>query len=82
MNHGKLKKSKEIFNNIYDGEEIDYTLETSAEDEDVIISEEKYNLIPGNPRSAVPWQPLCFCWHSSRGLWRNIDTDKRQWSSS
>ena len=42
----KVKKSKEISNNIYDGEEIDYTLETSAEDEDVIISKEKYNLIP------------------------------------
>ena len=43
----KVKKSKEVSNNIYDGEEIDYTLpESSPEGEDVIISEEKYNLIP------------------------------------
>ena len=43
----KVKKSKEVSNNIYDGEEIDYTLpESSPEEEDVIISEEKYNLIP------------------------------------
>ena len=43
----KVKKSKEISNNIYDGEEIDYTLpESSPEGEDVVISEEKYNLTP------------------------------------
>ena len=43
----KVKKSKEVSNNIYDGEEIDYNLpESSPEGEDVIISEEKYNLIP------------------------------------
>ena len=43
----KVKKSKEESNNIYDGEEIDYTLpESSPEGEDVIMSEEKYNLIP------------------------------------
>ena len=43
----KVKSSKEVSNNIYDGEEIDYTLpESSPEGEDVIISEEKYNLIP------------------------------------
>ena len=42
----KVKKSKEISNNIYDGEEIDYTLDESSENDDVIISEEKYNLIP------------------------------------
>ena len=41
----KIKKSKEIFNNIYDGEIIDYTKE-SEEIKDVIISKEKYNLIP------------------------------------
>ena len=43
----KVKSSKEVSNNIYDGEEIDYTLhESSPEGQDVIISEEKYNLIP------------------------------------
>ena len=42
----KVKKSKEISNNIYDGEEIDCTLDESSENEDVITSEEKYNLIP------------------------------------
>ena len=41
----KVKKSKEVANNIYDGEEIDYTLPESSE-EDVVITEEKYNLIP------------------------------------
>ena len=41
----KVKKSKEVANGIYDGEEIDYTLPESKE-EDVVISEEKYNLIP------------------------------------
>ena len=43
----KVKPSMEVSNNIYDGEEIDYTLpNASSEGEDVIISEEKYNLIP------------------------------------
>ena len=41
----KVRKSKEVSNNIYDGEEIDYTLPESKEEE-VIITEEKYNLIP------------------------------------
>ena len=41
----KIKESKEVFNNIYDGEIIDYTKE-SEEIKDVIISKEKYNLIP------------------------------------
>ena len=36
----KVKKSKEVANNIYDGEEIDYTLPESSE-EDVVITEEK-----------------------------------------
>ena len=40
----KVKTSKEIFNNIYDGEIIDYTKEYNIDD--VVISEEKYNLIP------------------------------------
>ena len=43
----KVKKSKEIANNIYDGEDIDFSLEDdSQEGEEVIKSEEKYNLIP------------------------------------
>ena len=41
----KVKSSKEIANNIYDGEEVDYTLPDSPLEE-VIISLEKYNLIP------------------------------------
>ena len=41
----KVKPSKEVSNNIYDGEEIDYTLPEGTP-EDVIISKEKYNLIP------------------------------------
>ena len=41
----KVRKSKEVSNGIYDGEEIDYTLPESNE-EDVVITEEKYNLIP------------------------------------
>ena len=41
----KVRKSKEVSNNIYDGEEIDFTLPESSE-EDVVITEEKYNLIP------------------------------------
>ena len=41
----KVKESKEVFNNIYDGEIIDYT-KNSEEIKDVLISEEKYNLIP------------------------------------
>ena len=44
-NSWKVKSSKEVFNNIYDGEEIDYTLPENPL-EDVIISEEKYNLTP------------------------------------
>ena len=40
----KVKTSREIFNNIYDGEIIDYTKEYKIDD--VVISEEKYNLIP------------------------------------
>ena len=41
----KVKESKEVSNSIYDGEEIDYTLPEKPL-EDVIISEEQYNLIP------------------------------------
>ena len=41
----KVKESKEIFNNIYDGEIVDFTKE-SEEIKEVIISKEKYNLIP------------------------------------
>ena len=41
----KVVKSKEIFNNIYDGEIVDYTIK-SSEPQNVIISQEKYNLIP------------------------------------
>ena len=41
----KVIKSKEIFNNIYDGEIVDYTIK-SEEPQNVIISHEKYNLIP------------------------------------
>ena len=40
-----VKRSKELLNNIYDGEIVDYT-KKSREIEDVIISNEKYNLIP------------------------------------
>ena len=41
----KVKESKEVFNNIYDGEIVDFTKE-SEEIKEVIISKEKYNLIP------------------------------------
>ena len=41
----KVKSSKEVFNNIYDGEEIDYTLPENPLEE-VIISKENYTLIP------------------------------------
>ncbi len=41
----KVKNSKEISNNIYDGEEIDFTL-VDKPFEEVIESNEKYNLIP------------------------------------
>ena len=41
----KVKKSKEVSNGIYDGEEIDFTLAEGTE-EDVIISQENYTLIP------------------------------------
>ena len=41
----RVKSSKEIANNIYDGEEVDYTLPENSP-ELVEISEEKYNLIP------------------------------------
>ena len=41
----KVKSSKQIANSIYDGEEVDFTL-TDNSLEEVIISEEKYNLIP------------------------------------
>ena len=42
----KVKQSKQVSNNIYDGEEIDYTLTETTKEEDVMISEEKYNLVP------------------------------------
>ena len=41
----KVKRSKERANSIYDGEEIDYTINDDSL-QDVVISEEKYNLIP------------------------------------
>ena len=41
----KVKSSKEVANSIYDGEEIDYTLQETPLSE-VIISKEKYSLIP------------------------------------
>ena len=41
----KVKPSKEILNNIYDGEEVDFTLPDKPLEE-AIISKEKYNLIP------------------------------------
>ena len=46
----KVKHSQEISNSIYDGEEIDFTYENKTE-EDVILSNESYNLIPdfGSP---------------------------------
>ena len=46
----KLKHSQEISNSIYDGEEIDFTLNDPTE-EKVVNSEEHYNLIPdlGSP---------------------------------
>ena len=44
-NSWKVKTSKEIYNNIYDGEELDFTLDDKPL-EDVVISQEKYNLIP------------------------------------
>ena len=42
----KIKSSKQIINGIYDGEEIDYTLPETPLEQEVIISPEKYNLIP------------------------------------
>ena len=44
-NSWKVKYSKEIINNIYDGEEVDFTLKDKPL-EDVIEINEKYNLIP------------------------------------
>ena len=41
----KVKSSKQLNNNIYDGEEVDFTLPEKPL-EDVVISEEKYNLFP------------------------------------
>ena len=41
----KVKESKESFNNIYDGEIVDYTKKT-GKIEDVVITKQKYNLIP------------------------------------
>ena len=41
----KVKSSKEVFNNIYDGEIIDYSLPEKPL-EDVIINKKKYNLLP------------------------------------
>ena len=41
----KIKHIQEISNGIYDGEEIDFTYENKTE-EDVILSQENYNLIP------------------------------------
>ena len=41
----KVKHSQEIANCIYDGEEIDYTYENTTIEE-VILSNENYNLIP------------------------------------
>ena len=41
----KVKHSQEISNSIYDGEEIDFTYENKTE-EDVIKSNENYNLVP------------------------------------
>ena len=41
----KVKHSQEISNGIYDGEEIDFTYENKTEEE-VILSQENYNLIP------------------------------------
>ena len=41
----KVKSSKQVANSIYDGEEVDYTLAEKTL-EDVIVCEEKYNLIP------------------------------------
>lgn len=40
----KVKNCKEVRNNIYDGEEIDFTKTDEAE-KDVVISNETYNLI-------------------------------------
>ena len=40
-----VKSSKEVNNNIYDGEEVDYTL-PEGNAEEVVISKENYNLIP------------------------------------
>ena len=45
-NFWKLKKSKEIMNNIYDGEIIDYTLPESPLEDVEIDDKIKYNLIP------------------------------------
>ena len=46
----KVKHSQEISNGIYDGEVIDFTYENKTEEE-VIISQENYNLVPdfGSP---------------------------------
>ena len=41
----KVKKSHEVSNGIYDGEQIDYTIDNSIEEE-VSISTEKYKLVP------------------------------------
>ena len=41
----KVKSSKEVFNNIYDGEQVDYTLPENPLEE-VIISKENYTLLP------------------------------------
>ena len=41
----KVKSSKQLINNIYDGEVVDFTLPERPL-EDVVISEENYNLIP------------------------------------
>ena len=41
----KVKKSHEVSNGIYDGEQIDYTIDNSIEEE-VIISTETYKLVP------------------------------------
>ena len=46
----KVKHSQEVANSIYDGEEIDFTLSNNSE-ENVVISNENYNLVPdyGSP---------------------------------
>ena len=42
----KVKRSKEIFNNIYDGEIVNYALPDKPLEDVIIDREEKYNLIP------------------------------------